>query len=360
MENQTICEGLQDNPDISGIGVRYSFYIQAFLTVLIAYLPGADVAGSYLAMSVTSWALWISGLVLLVQNELSEYQGVLISILLFIHGFAAASCLYAADEPGEDALTDAIRSIRQLEHAHIGLTPIRLLQQLIQSPIRTVLRLYGRFARTIYKLIFSKRRRLITALSPAWTFSIVIWADPMTAGSQPECNEQTMLNLLGLQFSVGRFNRMLSIMIIASVLSQVYALSPFIWVAWTMLRGRPAESRPRSPPSSLRMAIRWHWTPFFIFLIPWLVCFLALELTIRDNTPLLIDPSDKAWTLGQIFPMVMVLVPLLTLLNWIVGQSRSAVAQSLGLDMDFDNLSNGDGEQAVPLDEYGGLYESMV
>lgn len=27
-----VCDGLQDNPDISGLGVRLSFYLQAFLT----------------------------------------------------------------------------------------------------------------------------------------------------------------------------------------------------------------------------------------------------------------------------------------------------------------------------------------
>lgn len=64
--NSNGCPGIPDNPDITGLGLCLVFYIQGYITVILANLPasGADVSASYWAMTMTAVALFISALVL--------------------------------------------------------------------------------------------------------------------------------------------------------------------------------------------------------------------------------------------------------------------------------------------------------
>lgn len=89
MNASNVCTVLQQNTDISGIGVRLSFYIQTF--VLGQYLP---------SLSCTSTSQWTSQ-VLLVNRSSEEASGSLWTLISLSFGLTIA----ALAAVGSDSLT---------------------------------------------------------------------------------------------------------------------------------------------------------------------------------------------------------------------------------------------------------------
>ncbi|KAJ7174167.1 hypothetical protein C8R43DRAFT_977301 [Mycena crocata] len=76
------------NPDISGLGVRISFYLQTIALVLLAGRNLEEALNSVWTLLGTSFGLTISALVTAVQNDLPLYQAIIVTDLIWLSNFA--------------------------------------------------------------------------------------------------------------------------------------------------------------------------------------------------------------------------------------------------------------------------------
>ncbi|KAJ6523402.1 hypothetical protein DFH09DRAFT_1286648 [Mycena vulgaris] len=86
MSAPPIC--LEANPDISGLGVRISFYVQTIALVLLAGRSLEEALNSVTTLLGTSFGLTISALVTLGQNQLPLYQAIIVTDLIWLANFA--------------------------------------------------------------------------------------------------------------------------------------------------------------------------------------------------------------------------------------------------------------------------------
>ncbi|EIM90726.1 uncharacterized protein STEHIDRAFT_152428 [Stereum hirsutum FP-91666 SS1] len=157
---------LRDNPDITGIGVRVAFYVQAFLTLLLSYLPNvSDNNASYWSMTITAFALFVSALSLNHQDQLSLYLAISVSILLWLHAFATLLVMFG----------DAVVKLKDLD----GRTYKSKEQHDFYQSMR-IMRLSG-----------------VPVIAIAIAFSLFVWRHASTFGADPACNPHTVLVILG-------------------------------------------------------------------------------------------------------------------------------------------------------------------
>ncbi|KAH8099353.1 hypothetical protein BXZ70DRAFT_294595 [Cristinia sonorae] len=79
----------QANPDISGIGVRLSFYLQNFLLVLLVDRSWEDAPNSLWTFTSTSFGLTISAIVQAQQGQLSFFQALQVTNLVWMANFGS-------------------------------------------------------------------------------------------------------------------------------------------------------------------------------------------------------------------------------------------------------------------------------
>ncbi|KAJ7723807.1 hypothetical protein B0H16DRAFT_1737076 [Mycena metata] len=86
--NSTSNPCLEANPDISGLGVRISFYLQTIALVLLAGRNLEEALNSVWTLLGTSFGLTISALVTAVRNELPLYQAIIVTDLVWLANWA--------------------------------------------------------------------------------------------------------------------------------------------------------------------------------------------------------------------------------------------------------------------------------
>jgi len=317
-----VCQ-LTDNPDISGLGVRLAFYIQAYLTIIITFLPDADVQASYWTMTITAFALFTSALALHSMDELSLYQGILVSVLLYLHAYAAAASMQSSTPSASPAL-----------------------------PVN------GKTARELEREWWIIRFKLTPPVLIATAFGLFLWIRAPIFGSQPECNNKTLFVVLGLRLSATAGGRVFALIVVSAhcfplLLGIIFFIDFVVWDARTSpsYHGRRAfllnaGARARDE-ARFRQSVQAHWyrranpdgPRHRFFLFNWylkaqkytrhprammfhfgiaLACFVVImELTIKENSVLILQANiDNSWTLGQIFPIIMLAVPLTSIIQW--------------------------------------------
>jgi hypothetical protein len=75
------------NPDISGIGVRCSFYLQTFLLVLLVDRSWEDAPSALWTFIATSFGLTVAALAQVTKNQLSLFQALQVSNLVWLANF---------------------------------------------------------------------------------------------------------------------------------------------------------------------------------------------------------------------------------------------------------------------------------
>lgn len=303
------CPGIPDNTDLTGIGIRVSFYIQVLMAHFIAYLPDSETDASYWTMTTTAVALFISGLVLNSAQNLSLFHGILISFLLSLHAGAAFNSVTSAsfhhkpqDEPSE------------LAHQH-----------------------------------FLARFKEIPSAALATAFGFVIWRNPASFGAPSECNDEIVIALLWWKvsaLSVGRGIGLAVAALQASIL--LWTLITFaaylFWYDGENAKESSVLSYLLFPGPYKRKS--FYFIPFSMFgmAVVLVVLIIVIELTIKANTSLIIDQSaDRTWTLGQIFPVIMLAVPTLDLIRWLFGrfkeptEAEGMIAEVMGLANELRN-----------------------
>ncbi|KAJ7061639.1 hypothetical protein C8F01DRAFT_1137988 [Mycena amicta] len=86
---------LEANPDISGLGVRISFYLQTLALVLLTGRSLEEALSSVWTLLGTSFGLAISALVTATQNQLPLYQAIIVTDLIWLANFAIFMALAA-------------------------------------------------------------------------------------------------------------------------------------------------------------------------------------------------------------------------------------------------------------------------
>nr|GAT58607.1 predicted protein [Mycena chlorophos] len=86
---------LEANPDISGLGVRLSFYLQTLALVLLAGRSLEEALSSVWTLLGTSFGLAISALVTASQGQLPLYQAIIVTDLIWLANFAIFMALAA-------------------------------------------------------------------------------------------------------------------------------------------------------------------------------------------------------------------------------------------------------------------------
>jgi len=79
---------LPPNPDISGLGVRISFYVQTIALVLLTARSLDEALNSVWTLLGTSFGLTVSALVTAVRNELPLYQAIIVTDLVWLANWA--------------------------------------------------------------------------------------------------------------------------------------------------------------------------------------------------------------------------------------------------------------------------------
>ncbi|KAI0314836.1 hypothetical protein OF83DRAFT_1174400 [Amylostereum chailletii] len=308
------CTGsLSANPDISGIGVRLSFYIQAFFTMVLAYIPGASSDASYWSMTITAFALFASALALYGQDDLYLHEAILISILLYLHAYAAVLCVMP------------LFSDSDLHH----------------GVLYTNAQLIVHFGRAML--------RMMPVLLAATVFGLFVWTHAASFGPEPTCNVQTTLVLLGAHLEATRAGRTAALVFVGvntyfiggcAILCAVLAFKAHTspnelllpnsnpasqWTKAPAIGGPDIHARIAFSPTFKRFSLPLQYM-LFVFLIA--VFVINVELTIVANRPLLDDGAENnAWTLGQIFPVVMLGVPATSFVSYFRDASTARVRQ---------------------------------
>jgi len=109
--------GFSVNPDISGIGVRLSFYLQNILSVLLVTRSWQDAPGALWTFIATSFGLTISAIVQSKQGQLSFFQAVQVCNLVWMANFGLFLALasYSRHRKGHEEDLKMERSERKAQ-----------------------------------------------------------------------------------------------------------------------------------------------------------------------------------------------------------------------------------------------------
>ncbi|KZP12447.1 hypothetical protein FIBSPDRAFT_936920 [Athelia psychrophila] len=265
------CQGLLEDQDISGVGVRVTFYAQSILIVLASALPDADITGSYWALTLTTFSLLISALIEATKSNLSLYNAMLVSYLCTLHVIASGSLLI---------MLAVFRVSSRANTIRMGLAAI------LQS--------IGSAA-----------------------FGFYIWHGAKTFGSQPECNADTKLIFFGKSESATQHGRQIAIVCLVWILgtSLITSLAGFLR---KKIDGPPTWENIPIPPRRIIGSL----LGVVFFLVFWLYIVITVELTIQRN-PVIHGPAEFGF--GQVFPLISISIPLYAMLSGILNLPKVTI-----------------------------------
>ncbi|KAI0785044.1 hypothetical protein C8Q75DRAFT_777173 [Abortiporus biennis] len=107
----SLCQGLAVNPDISGIGVRLSFYLQNFFLVILVTRSWEDAPGALWTFIATSFGLTIAAIGQARHRQLSFFQVLQVSNLVWMANFGTFLAL--ASYSRLRAMDDKVRKERK-------------------------------------------------------------------------------------------------------------------------------------------------------------------------------------------------------------------------------------------------------
>ncbi|KZT41842.1 hypothetical protein SISSUDRAFT_1059154 [Sistotremastrum suecicum HHB10207 ss-3] len=280
------CTGIPDNTDITGLGVRLAFYLQVVVSLFVAYYRNQVSDASYWTMLITTFALFVSGLVLHTAQSLSLFHAIIIALLLNLHTravFLSASPTPFVRARGMDA-------------------GAAFLSILAMSP-RDQLR----------RLAFMRIKDMPSGLIAA-IWGVFVWSKPSTFGTPTNCNDKIVVAFLWWKASATGVGRALCLTV-SVFQTLIYTVGIYRCIRFYIWDAFADDSETNLPEHwvkpFLRQGFMGGWWDRFWLAAPFGILIAVTELTIKDNRSLIIDQSaENTWTLGQIFPLVMVGVPL--------------------------------------------------
>jgi hypothetical protein len=280
---------LNPNPDIAGIGVRVSIYIQAFLNLACTVIFAKDgKISSYesATLSTSSTNLFLTGCALLISafiqgatSGFSVHHALIVLNISWINSFSAL--LYI--------IFGVVLSFSFATWFEPGLRPLRTGALLRLIPLS------------------------ILHLSGMGALGIWVWAKVNTFGDQPECTPATFLTIFGQDIAVTSaslrkgsialysiitlpFLNLVIIILISAIIVTLLSLAYY----YIHRSFEPWESFDRYILVSGGLATALLEVVFIV----------DTELMISRSSTL-VKPGESAWTFGQTLAMVMVAMPLL-------------------------------------------------
>jgi len=280
---------LNPNPEIAGIGVRVSIYIQALLNLAYTFVFAKDGKISLYesaTLSTSSTNLFLTGCALLISafiqgatSGFSVHHALIILNISWINSFSAI--LYVT--------LGVVLSVSPTTFFEAGLRPLWTGGLLRAIPLS------------------------ILHLSGMGVLGIWVWAKVSTFGDQPECTPATFLTIFGHDIAVTSaslrkgsialysivtlpFLNLLIILLVSIIMVTLLSL------AYYYIHGsfEPWESFDRFILVAGGLTIALLEVIFIV----------DTELMISRSS-ILVKPGESAWTFGQTLAMVMVAMPLL-------------------------------------------------
>ncbi|KLO09387.1 hypothetical protein SCHPADRAFT_943680 [Schizopora paradoxa] len=260
------------NTDISGIGVRISFYVQTLILVLLTvcseYLD--DVEVSLLTLSVTNMAMVVTSLILGFQSnpQITLQDGIIVFYLLAMSWVAVIF-----------STTGYIRFKKN----------------------KNVMKFLAVFQ--CYFLLLS---------------ALVFLAKSDSFGSSPTCNSEAMV-VLFRPFRMIHVGRNAGLVVVVFALVGYSVLTILDYSSGTDEDSHSQHSYKRRslvlgcfPKGTILKAV--------VFVVIWVIAVVNTELLIRSNK---FSPGGQPqWQFGQVLPMFLVVLPLLDLVKMFKGETK--------------------------------------
>ncbi|TDL15456.1 hypothetical protein BD410DRAFT_756415 [Rickenella mellea] len=240
MSDTKVCMGIIPNPDVSGLGIRLGLYITVFLLAIIPrqrrMLP---LISSLLDNTrVFTLSLLLSAIIQTGQGRLTLYHATLINHILFFFGLTLLPSLSECNTKGTRRLT------------------------------------------------------IVTTLSflTYFAWSLHVWTNALTFGSQPECNHSTKIVFMWV-----------TVRTIASWMRKLWTAGPAMAVAYVVVI---AIGRALGCAGVSFSDFTSSWTGV-IFRLMWFGAGVSMiELMVKRNYVL---PGENVWAFGQVLSLVLLL-----------------------------------------------------
>ncbi|KAJ7708115.1 hypothetical protein B0H17DRAFT_1031757 [Mycena rosella] len=275
------------NPDISGLGVRISFYLQTIALVLLAGRSLEEALSSVWTLLGTSFGLTVSALVTAAQDELPLYQAIIVTDLVWLANYAIFMALatYNRHPRGSHTVQYAALLQTYVSMAVILYLWARAPQLELESPDA---------GETVFVVLFvstpatGRGRAVALAITSLLLVGysavayIFLWRRvkyrPERQHTTTQPQPQPHLTPLSLQPA---------------------PVSP---------RGPSAHPNPNRPPPSL--ALDPHLMTLSVFFgIPYVITLVSTELQIARNR---LCDGNSFWGFGQILAMTVTIIPVIT------------------------------------------------
>ena len=275
---------IRPNPDIAGIGIRISIYIQSLAMLIRAALYAADgvidsdeqnsLGTSTIALAITAFSLALAAIIESKTSGLSVYHAL---VTLNLGWMLIASSLVAGTFTSLPVI--------------IG-----------NRPWAEIRKLYRPTSRGLPLAVFPTTHLLVVA-----SFGIWVWSNIRIFGGQPECTPQTLVVIFGHDIRVTNpALRIVSLVVysvaivpVVNVLTIITAAGGFSSLILRILTG----GRDVGDTTKARLCF------FSSLCVPALVIIafaVDTELTIQRNQAI-IFPGEAQWTFGQTLAMILVL-----------------------------------------------------
>ncbi|KAJ7133333.1 hypothetical protein C8R44DRAFT_870739 [Mycena epipterygia] len=261
------------NPDISGLGVRISFYLQTIALVFLAGRSLEEALNSVWTLMGTSFGLTVSALVTAVSNELPLYQAIIVTDLVWLANYAIFMSLATYNRHP--------RGSHMVQYAAIVQTYISIACIIYLWARAPELESDAHTGKTIFVVLFfltsatGRGRKVALAITTLLFIGYTIVATLFFWNHRPITPEKPypLTNI-----------------------SHPASPSPGTAIA-------PAHSR---PPPALR--IDPHLSTLGVFFgIPYVITLISTELQIARND--LCTAENSFWGFGQILAMTVTIVP---------------------------------------------------
>ncbi|KAJ7162967.1 hypothetical protein C8R46DRAFT_1102067 [Mycena filopes] len=265
--NSSFDQCLEANPDISGVGVRVSFYVQTIALVLLAGRSLPEALNSVWTLLGTSLGLTVSALATAVRNELPLYQAIIVTDLVWLANWAIFMALATYNRHPRGSLA--------VQYAAIGQTCISMACILYLWARAPALEFEGHAGQTVFIVLFIST----SATGTGRLVALVV----------------TTLMFVGYAIVATAF---------------LYRHLPHTLERQKDRASSPTQvatstsPAPRLPPS---LAADPHLVILGLFIgLPYLITLGSTELQIHRNV---LCPENTFWGFGQILAMTVTIVP---------------------------------------------------
>ncbi|TDL28337.1 hypothetical protein BD410DRAFT_216204 [Rickenella mellea] len=186
------CQVQQSNPDISGVGIRISFYLQNFLLVLLVNRSWEDAPNALWTFITTSFGLTIAAIAQAVSGsssnpKLSLYEAIQVSNLVWLANFGSYLALASYSRHKAFAFDKKRKKAKGIPRGHDNFVK------------------FGAVVQTTFSM----------------ALTLYMWATADTFGDNPECNHDVKYVLFGANVPALGSGRILAL-VCTSVISTLY------------------------------------------------------------------------------------------------------------------------------------------